>query len=148
MKRKAAPDFWSMYFQTFSAKITCFHYETSKFNLYYSPTIILPYYFPTIILLFSLTLKILFINSGFNLVVVLCILVHKILKLYTLLSPFLLFLINLHKILSNHCIKIKALYFENFQFCSRSSILWRANQWIGFYMIGTSVMKEFKVFLH
>ena len=145
MKRKAAPDFRSMYFQTFSAKITWFHYETSKFNLYYSPTIVLLYYFPTIILLFSLTLKILFINSGINLVVVLCILAHKILKLYTLLSPFLRFLINLHKILS---IKIKALSFENFQFCSRSSILWRANQWIGFYMIGTSVMKELKVFLH
>ena len=33
--------------------------------------------------------------------------------------PLLLFLIKLHKMLSNHCINIETLFFKDFQFCSR-----------------------------
>ena len=64
------------------------------------------------------TLKILFMNSGFSLFIVLCISTHISQPIYTYFYLYLLFLINLHKILSNHCIKIEALFFEDFQVCS------------------------------
>ena len=95
-------------FKLFAPKVTWFHSGVTRFNLYCSLTN----------LLFSLTLKILFINSGFSLFIVL-IFQHTNFSTYLhSFLLFLLFLINLHKILSNHCIKIEALFFEDFQFCS------------------------------
>ena len=97
-------------YKPFAPKVTCFHSGVSRFNLYCSFTN----------LLFSLNLKMLFIKTGFSLFVALYISAHKFLNLFTLIFTFLalLFLINHHKILSNHCIKIEALFFGNFQFCS------------------------------
>ena len=96
-------------FKLFAPKVTWFHLGVSRFNLYCSLTN----------LLFSLTLKILFINSGFSLFIVL-IFQHTNFSTYLhSFLLFLLFLINLHKILSNHCIKIEALFFW------RLSILFR-----------------------
>ena len=95
-------------FKLFAPKVTWFHLGVSRFNLYCSLTN----------LLFSLTLKILFINSGFSLFIVL-IFQHTNFSTYLhSFLLFLLFLINLHKILSNHCIKIEALLFEDFQIFS------------------------------
>ena len=95
-------------FKLFTSEIFWFHSGVSRFNLYCSLTN----------LLFSLTLKILFINSGLSLFIVLYISQYNFLNLFTLIFTFPLFLINLQKILSNHCIKIEALFFEDFQFFS------------------------------
>ena len=96
-------------FKVFPPKVTWFHSGVSRFSLYCS----------LINLLFSLTLKILFINSGFSLFILL-IFQHTNFSTYLhSFLLFLLFLINLHKILSNHCIKIEALFFW------RLSILFR-----------------------
>ena len=61
-------------FKLFAPKVTWFHSGVSRFNLYCSLTN----------LLFSLTLKILFINSGYSLFIVLYISIHKFLNLFTL----------------------------------------------------------------
>ena len=106
MKRKTIPDLWSIHFQTFSPKVTWFHSGVSKFNLYCS----------LLNRLLSLTLKMKTLYLGY-------LLFYKFQHtnfstyLHSFLH-FLLFLINLHKILSNDFIKIEALFFEEFQFCS------------------------------
>ena len=86
-------------FKVFSPKVTWFHSGVSRFSLYCS----------LINLLFSLTLKILFINSGFNLLFYIFHHTNSSTYLHSFLL-FLLFPVNLHKILSNH---------------SRSALFWR-----------------------
>ena len=103
MKRKASQIFGPCTFKLFAPKVTWYHSGVSQFNLFCSLTN----------LLFSFNLKILFMNSRFSLFIVLYIycFIHHI-KFSTYIhsfSPSLLFLINLHKILSNYCIKIEEL---------------------------------------
>ena len=95
-------------FKFFTPKVSWFRSGVSRFTLYCS----------VINVLFSLTLKILFINSRFRDFFVLYILIHKILDLYTLILGYFAFLINLHEILSKYCIKIETLFW-------RHSILFR-----------------------
>ena len=66
-------------FKLFAPKVTWFHSRDSRFNLYCSLTN----------LLFSVTLRILFINSGFSLSLVLYISTYKFLNLFTLIFIFL-----------------------------------------------------------
>ena len=65
-------------FNLFFPKVTWFHSGVSRFNLYCSLTN----------LLFCLTLRILFVNSGFSLFIVLYISTHKFLNLFTLIFTF------------------------------------------------------------
>ena len=105
MKRMVVPDLWSMYFQIFVPKVTWFHSGVSRVNLYCSFTNFL----------FSLTSKILFINSGFN-YLLFHIFQYTNSHLFTLIFTFLLFLINLRKILSDRCIKFEALFLKTLNF--------------------------------
>ena len=88
MKRETIPDLWSIYFQTFCPRflpnfLTWFHSGVSRFNFKF-----LDLYCYLTNLLFSLTLKILFITSGFSLFIVLYISTHKFLYLFTLIFTF------------------------------------------------------------
>ena len=96
-------------FKLFAPKVTWFHSEVSRFNLYCSLTNLYSlwpqrYCSKTLDLAYLLFYIFQYTNFLNHL--------HSFLL-------FLFFLINLHKVLSNHCIKIEALFqFQDFQFCS------------------------------